>query len=264
MNVDLNGKVAIVTGSGQGIGAGIAQVFAANGAQAVVATRTVSSGEETVRRITEAGGKASLYRCDIGQRDSVTQLVQHCIERFGRLDIVIHNAAVYPMQSIESLSDEQLDMTLNVNLKAAFWLTQEALPHLRQAPCGRIIFTSSVTGPRVAMPETAHYAASKSGLNGFIRTAAIELARDRITVNGVEPGYILTPAMAALTDDEGQAMMASQIPAGALGEPADISYAMLYLASEQASYVTGQTLVVDGGSTLPESPILLDAFYTGR
>ncbi|KEA65235.1 3-oxoacyl-[acyl-carrier protein] reductase [Marinobacterium lacunae] len=264
MNVNLTGRVAIVTGSGQGIGAGIAQVFADNGAHVIVATRTASSGEDTVKRISESGGSACLHQCDIGQRASVTRLIEHCIERFGRLDILIHNAAVYPMRAIEDLADEELDTTLNVNLKAAFWLAKDALPYLRQSPCGRIIFTSSVTGPRVAMPETAHYAASKSGLNGFIRTAAIEFARDNITVNGVEPGYILTPAMTALTDDEGQAMMAGQIPAGKLGQATDIAYAMLYLASEQASYVTGQTLVVDGGSTLPESPVLLDAFYNAR
>ncbi|TBW58172.1 SDR family oxidoreductase [Marinobacter halodurans] len=264
MHVDLTGKVAIVTGSGQGIGAGVARVFAENGARVIVATRTASSGEETVRRITDAGGSAFLHQCDIGDRDNVARLVRQTVEQFGRIDIVIHNAAVYPIRSIESLGDEELETTLNVNLKAAFWLTREAAPYLRKAPYGRIIFTSSVTGPRVAMPETAHYAASKSGLNGFIRTAAIEFARDNITVNGVEPGYILTPAMAALTDEEGQQAMASQIPAGALGQPEDIAYAMLYLASAQASYVTGQTLAVDGGSTLPESPVLLDSFYRTR
>ncbi len=167
------------------------------------------------------------------------------------------------MQSIESLSDEQLDMTLSVNLKAAFWLTQDALPHLRKQGGGRILFTSSVTGPRVVMPETAHYAASKNGLNGFIRSAALEFAREGITVNGVEPGYILTPAMGALVDQEGLNEMASQIPLGALGAPDDIAHAMLFLASDQASYITGQTIVVDGGSTLPESPILMDQYYAG-
>lgn len=263
MNVDLSGKVAIVTGSGQGIGAAIARVFAENGAIVIVATRTASHGEKTVDRITRAGGEGHLYQCDIGQRENVSALIQYTIETFGRIDLVIHNAAVYPIRSIEALSDEELDMTLSVNLKAAFWLTRETAPYLRKATAGRIIFTSSVTGPRVAMPETAHYAASKSGLNGFIRTAAIELARDNITVNGVEPGYIMTPAMAALTDSGGQKEMASQVPAGALGKPEDIAYAMLYLASEQASYVTGQTLVVDGGSTLPESPVLMDAYYKG-
>lgn len=261
MQINLKDKVAIVTGAGQGIGVGIAEVFAANGATVIVATRTAKTGQETVEKICSTGGRAELIQCDIGQREQVRSLIEKTVENHGRLDIVIHNAAIYPMQAIETLSDAQLDATLDVNLKAAFWLTQDALPHLRNAPYGRIIFTSSVTGPRVVMPQTAHYAASKSGLNGFIRSAAIEFAREKITVNGVEPGYILTPAMGALVDEAGLQEMAEQIPAGKLGTPHDIANTMLFLASEQASYITGQTLAVDGGSTLPESPVLMQAFY---
>jgi 3-oxoacyl-[acyl-carrier protein] reductase len=261
MKVELKNKIAIVTGSGQGIGEGIARIFAENGAHVIVATRTAESGQKTVETIKSKGGMASLFQCNLGERQAVKQLISYVIKTFGRLDIVIHNAAVYPMEPLSTLSDNQLDMTLNVNLKAAFWLTQESLPYLKQAPYGRILFTSSVTGPRVVMPNTSHYAASKSGLNGFIRSASLELARENITVNGVEPGYILTPAMASLTSEEGQQDMAKQIPLGCLGKAEDIAYAMLYLASEQARYVTGQTLVVDGGSTLPESPVLLEEFY---
>ena len=150
------------------------------------------------------------------------------------------------------------------NLKAGFWLIQEALPHLRKQGGGRFLFTSSVTGPNVAMPGTAHYAASKGGMNGLIRTAALEYARQNITVNGVEPGYILTPAMEALGGPEALAQMASQIPLGRLGDPADIANTMLFLASDAAAYITGQTIVVDGGSTLPESPVVLDAFYQSQ
>lgn len=263
MKIDLTGKVAIITGSGQGIGEGLAYVFANAGAKVVVATRTRANGQQTVDNIKAQGGEALLLQCDIGNRQQVKQLIEQTIEHYQRLDIIVHNAAVYPMQSIETLSDEQLDMTLSVNLKAAFWLTQDALPHLRKQGGGRILFTSSVTGPRVVMPETAHYAASKNGLNGFIRSAALEFAREGITVNGVEPGYILTPAMGALVDQEGLNEMASQIPLGALGAPEDIAHAMLFLASEQAAYITGQTIVVDGGSTLPESPILMDQYYAG-
>lgn len=264
MNIDLTGKVAIITGAGQGIGEGLAYTFSAAGAKVVVATRTAANGQETVNNVQQAGGEAVLIQCDVGHRQQVDELIEKTVELYGRIDIVIHNAAVYPMQSIETLSDEQLDMTLSVNLKAAFWLTQAALPFLRQVPFGRIIFTSSVTGPRVVMPETAHYAASKSGLNGFIRTAAVEFAREKITVNGVEPGYILTPAMGALVDEQGLREMASQIPLGHLGAPADIAHTMLFLASEQAAYITGQTIAVDGGSTLPESPVLLDQFYSSN
>ena len=119
----------------------------------------------------------------------------------------------------------------------------------------------SVTGPRVAMPGTAHYAMSKGGMNAFIKTAALEYARENITINGIEPGYILTSAMSELADPADLDEMANCIPIGKFGIPEDIAYPMLFFASKEASYITGQTLVVDGGSTLPESQIVMDQFY---
>ena len=261
---NLNGKVALITGAGQGIGEGIARVFAAAGAKVMIVTRTAANGQAVADSIRAGGGNAQLLQCDVGRREEVNRAVAHTVKSYGRLDIVVHNAAVYPVIPIEKLTDEDLERTLAVNLKAGFWLIQAALPQLRKQGGGRILFTSSVTGPNVVMPGTAHYAASKSGMNGLIRTAAIEYARDNITVNGVEPGYILTPAMAALGSEEEIAQMATCIPIGKLGEPRDIANAMLFLASDEASYITGQTIVVDGGSTLPESPVVLDAFYKSR
>ena len=173
MNVDLSGKVAIVTGAGQGIGEGIARLFARSGAKVVLATRSKGNGQSVADAITKAGGVAWLNQTDVGQHDQVKRVVAQTVERFGRLDIVIHNAAVYPVVPIEKLSDADLDMTLSVNLKAGFWFIQEALPHLRKQGGGRFLFTSSVTGPNVVMPGTAHYAASKNGINGLIRTAAL-------------------------------------------------------------------------------------------
>ena len=202
MIVDLSGKVAIVTGAGQGIGEGIARVFAKAGAKVVLATRSQANGQAVTDSIVKGGGVAWLNQTDVGRHSEVKRVVAQTVERFGRLDIVIHNAAVYPVLSIEQLTDADIDLTLSVNLKAGFWFIQEALPHLRKQGGGRFIFTSSVTGPNVAMPGTAHYAASKCGLNGLIRTAALEYARQNITVNGVEPGYILTPAMDALGGPE--------------------------------------------------------------
>ena len=257
----LDNRVAIVTGAGQGIGEGIAKVFARAGAKVVVATRTAASGNDTVEAIRSAGGEASLVECDVGIHEQVDSMVAETVATWNRLDIMVHNAAIYPMYSIDDLPDAALDATLAVNLKAAFWLTQASVPHMRRQGGGRLLFTSSVTGPTVAMPGTAHYAATKAGLNGFIRTAALEYAREGITANGVEPGYILTPAMQALGDENELKEMAALIPMGKLGVPEDIANAMLYLASDEAAYVTGQTLVVDGGSTLPESPVVLNAFY---
>ncbi len=264
MNVDLTGRVAIVTGAGQGIGEGIAKVFAMSGAKVVVATRSADNGQQTVDDILDSGGEAMLIQCDIGQRSEVERVVAVTAERWNRVDIVIHNAAIFPIHSVEEMPDSVLDQTLSVNMKAGFWLTQAALPFFRRQGGGRIIFTSSVTGPTVAMPGTSNYAASKGGMNAFIRTAALELARENITVNGVEPGYIMTQAMGLLADEEELKEMASLIPAGKIGIPDDIAYTMLFLASDQASYITGQTIIVDGGSTLPESPVVLRAFYEER
>jgi|TARA_B100000959_G_scaffold287351_1_gene371346 3-oxoacyl-[acyl-carrier protein] reductase len=258
---DLSGKVAIVTGSGQGIGEGIAKVFASHGAKVVVATRSSGNGQQTVDNIIEAGGHARLVLCDVGQHSAINDMVKETLLAYDRVDIAVHNAAIYPLHKVDELNDEILDQTLSVNMKAAFWLTQACVPHFREHNWGRLIFTSSVTGPRVAMPGTAHYAMSKGGMNAFIRTAALEYARDNITVNGVEPGYIRTAAMSELADEDGLQAMADCIPLGHLGVPGDIAYAMLYLASEEASYLTGQTIVVDGGSTLPESQVVMDGFY---
>lgn len=245
-----SGHVALVTGSGQGIGRAIAQLFAAQGAKVLLATRSKASGTETLRLIREARGTAELLTLDLGTRAAAEQAVAAAVDTFGGLDLLLHNAGIFPMQKLAELEDATLDSTLAVNLKSCFWLTQVALPALRQATQPRIVITSSVTGPRTAIPGLAHYAASKAGVNGFIRAAALELAEYGITVNGVEPGLIATQALDNLGDG---ALLARGIPLGRLGSPEDIAWAMLFLASKQAGYITGQTLVVDGGALLPEN-----------
>jgi 3-oxoacyl-[acyl-carrier protein] reductase len=257
-NGTLSKKVAIVTGSGQGIGQAIARVFAAHGARVVIATRTPSHGEGTLKLIRDAGGEALLCTVDIGDEKQAPAVVARTVATYGRVDILVHNAASFLGGPVAEYSEADLETVLSVNLKACFRLSRACIPHMRKQGGGRLLFTSSVTGPRVAMPGTSYYAASKGGINAFIRTAAIELARDRITVNGVEPGYIRTPAMDLLADEAAQAQMAKYVPMGYIGDPDDVAYAMLYLASDQARYVTGQTIVVDGGSTLPESPAFLE------
>ncbi|MBI2993075.1 MAG: SDR family oxidoreductase [Gammaproteobacteria bacterium] len=257
-NRRLQDRVAIVTGAGRGIGSAIAKLFAREGAKVVAATRTEKYGRELVDEITRGGGEAVLCTVDIGREEDIQQVVGTAVDRFGRIDIMVHNAASFLGGLVENYSEADLETVLAVNLKACFRLSKLCIPYFRKQGSGRLLFTSSVTGPRVAMPGTSYYAASKGGINAFIRTAAIELARHGITVNGVEPGYIRTAAMELLADKEGMKQMAKYIPMGYIGAPEDIGWAMVYLASDEARYVTGQTIVVDGGSTLPESPAFLE------
>jgi 3-oxoacyl-[acyl-carrier protein] reductase len=157
--------------------------------------------------------------------------------------------------TVEEMDEATLDRLFNLNVKACFTLAAASLPHMRRVGGGRFIVTSSVTGPKVSMPGSGAYATSKAAVTGFIHTAAIELAPDNITVNAIEPGYIDTPGLAGLKSRHGEANIAKFIPAKRLGRPAEIAGPMVFLASDAASYITGETIVVDGGARLPESPV---------
>lgn len=254
MTFDLTGLSCIVTGAGRGIGRGIALRFAAAGARVLVATRGREAGEATVALIREHGGTAELLAVDLVTRRAAEATVAACLDRFQSLDVVIHNAGIFPIHPLSELSDDVLETTLAINLKSAFWLSQCAHAALKASGRGRLIFTSSVTGPRTAIPGLAHYGASKAGLNGFIRAAALEYASDGITVNGVEPGMIKTDAMAIFGDeDEAAKKLAAHIPLHTLGDVDDIANAMVFFASREAKYITGQTIIIDGGAMLVEN-----------
>jgi len=253
----LKDKVAIVTGSGRGIGRGVAELFAERGACVIVATRTVSHGQATVEAIAAAGGRASLFVTELGDRAEIERLVEATIAQYGGLDIMVHNAALPLLAPLENITDEVLERSFNLNLKASVWLTQASVAPMRKRGGGRILFTSSITAQR-AIRGAATYAMCKAGLHGWIRSAAYELARDEITVNGVEPGLIWTDAMKKHNYRPGEIeQIMGTIPIARKGQPRDIAEAMAYLASDGASYVTGQTLVVDGGALLPESGALM-------
>jgi 3-oxoacyl-[acyl-carrier protein] reductase len=253
----LDGRVAVVTGAGRGIGRAIAQIFARAGATVVVATRGQEAGRAACHAILGEGGKSSLFCADLTSRAACEATIEHAIAEHGRLDVLVHNAGIFPQIAIADITERQLEEVLSINLKSAFWLSCAALPHLRCSASPRILLTSSVTGPRVALPRLAHYAASKAGVNGFIRAAAVEFAPHGITVNGVEPGMIATEALDELGDAEMAANLTAAIPLRRLGTADEVAYAMLYLASDQAAFITGQTIVVDGGALIPENSALI-------
>ncbi|RWA82130.1 SDR family oxidoreductase [Mesorhizobium sp.] len=249
---DLTGMVALVTGGGRGIGAAIVTRFAEAGAAVVIANRTLDVAETLASELSVRGLAARAVALAGLDRAALHALVGDVAREAGRLDIVVHNAGGCPWASVQELDEDKLDEALAVNLKACFWLAQAAAPAMRANGFGRILVTSSVSA-RVAMAGGAHYSAAKAGVNAFIRGAAFEFARDGITVNGVEPGFIAKPGRGTMSEPEVAGRLGQFIPAGRLGEADDIAYAMLYLASEHAKYTTGQTIVVDGGSTLPET-----------
>jgi 3-oxoacyl-[acyl-carrier protein] reductase len=251
----LDGKVAIVTGAGRGNGRAIAQVFGQAGARVLVVDRDPAGASQTAEAITSSGGTASAFQADVGRQADNEAMASAAVERYGRLDILCANAGIYPVASVEEITEELWDRVLGINLKSVLFGVKACLPHMKVQGGGRIVVTSSITGPRVSMPGLSHYSASKGGINGFIRSAALELAPHRITLNAVEPGNILTEGIREMNRPEHIEAMARTIPLKRLGDPEDVAYAMLFLASDEAGYITGQSVIVDGGQTLPEFPL---------
>jgi 3-oxoacyl-[acyl-carrier protein] reductase len=247
----LDGKVAVITGAGKGIGVAIARLFAGEGAKVVVNARS----EDDIRRVSgdiaASGGEAYPVAADIGTKQGAESLVAAAAAHFGQIDILVHNAGIFPYDPIEKMDDATWQNVLDTNLSSAFRLSKACLPHMQAGGGGRILFTSSVTGNRAVVPGCAHYAASKAGLNGFIKAAALEFARDGITVNGVEPGLILTAGVQEAIAEDRREKMGSSVPLNRWGTPEEVAKTMLFLASDDAAYITGQSIVIDGGATLP-------------
>lgn len=245
-------KVAIVIGSARGIGAAIAERLVEEGARVALADTLVEDGAATASRLA-ARGEATFVATDVSRKESVDRLVEATLARFGRIDILVQNAGIYPYTMLPDISVEEWDAVLGVNLRGCFLAIQACSAPMRAQSYGRIVLTSSITGPRVSSPGHGHYSASKAGINGLIRAAAIELAPNGITVNGVEPGNILTEGMRAERPREFIRAMERSVPLGRLGTPRDVAHAVLFLASDEAAYITGTTIIVDGGQIVPES-----------
>jgi 3-oxoacyl-[acyl-carrier protein] reductase len=249
----LAGRTALVTGGTRGIGRGIAEVLCAAGARVVISGRDADRGLKVAGEVSAPGSPCHFRRADVRSQKDMEALAGYAGEQFGSLDVLVHNAGVYPEVPLTEMSEADWDLVHDTNLKSAFFALRACLPLLKQSHAGRIIFVSSITGPITGYPGLAHYGASKAGLDGLMRTAAIEVAPFGITVNAVAPGSIRTEGLADLGADA-IASMEALIPLKRLGQPHDVANAVLYLASDLASFVTGHSVVVDGGQTLPEIP----------
>ncbi|MGE7693696.1 3-oxoacyl-ACP reductase FabG [Lysinibacillus sp. NPDC094177] len=251
MKVDLAGKVVIVTGGSKGIGKGIATVFAKQGAHVVIAARGQELASKLATELQALDYSASAIAVDVESYESVENMVREVAITYGAIDILCSNAGIFPSVKLEDMTTENWDQVLNINARGTMFALKACVPYLKQADFGRIIITSSITGPVTGYAGWTHYAASKAAQLGFMRTAALELAQYNITVNAVMPGNIATEGLDGL-GEEYLLKMAKAIPLGGLGSVEDIAYAALFLSSKEAGFITGQSIIIDGGQTLPE------------
>lgn len=243
--VDLKDQVALVTGASRGIGKAIAMALAGAGAKVACVARSVDKLTETVEAIRAAGGTAEVFACDVTSGENVDKVVDEVVAKWGKLHILVNNAGVTRDGLVPRMSDDDWDTVINTNLRGAFLFLRAATRQMMSQRYGRIINIASVSG-LIGNPGQANYSASKAGMIGMTRTAAKELAGRKVTINAVAPGFIESDMTAALGDsilDE----VKKRIPAKRLGTPEDIAWTVLFLASPAASYITGQTLTVDGG-----------------
>ena len=243
---DLSGKVALVTGGSRGIGRATAQALAAQGARVVVGYGSnEAAARDTAQAIEQSGGSAEILGFDVGDTAAAEKAVAETAKRLGRLDVLVASAGISLDGLLLRLKDEDFDRTFAVNVKGAVACARGALKSMMRARSGRVIFLSSVVGEMGNAGQTA-YAASKAALLGVTRSLAREYASRGVTVNAITPGYIETDMTGALTDEQRQAMLAG-VPLGRAGKAADVAACVAFLASDEAGYITGQALRVNGG-----------------
>ncbi|MFZ2868565.1 3-oxoacyl-ACP reductase FabG [Zavarzinia sp.] len=255
MLTPLTGRSVIVTGASKGIGRGIALRFGEVGARVLVVSRKLAEADAVAAEITAAGGTASGFAADVAKSADTKSMAARAVELHGGIDILCANAGIFPTVPLSEMTEDDYAAVMDTNLKGTFLSVAACLPAMKQKPGGRIILTSSITGPITGVPFMTHYAASKAGQLGFMRAAALELAPWRITVNAVLPGNIATEGLLGL-GAEHVAKMEASVPLKRLGHVFDIANAAIYFASDEASYVTAQSIVVDGGQILPEGGLM--------
>lgn len=248
MMFSLNGQIAVVTGGANGIGQGIAQTLARAGAKVVIADLDETAGCKVADSIS-----GDFLKLDVTDKDNAREVVEQVVAKYGKLDILAANAGIYPDVKIADMTEQDWDMVFDINLKGMFFIVKPALKAMQDNNYGRVIITSSVTGLNTGYPGGSAYGATKIASLGFIKSAAMEYARYNITLNAVQPGVIGTEGLKKQLADLSEAA-AQYIPMKKLGAPEDIGAAVAFFASREAGYITGQSLIVDGGQTLPESP----------
>ena len=244
----LTKKVAVITGASRGIGKAMAKTFAKAGAHVVCVSRTEDTLKTVSSSINADGGSASVFPCDVSDFDTFQNLIKDTTEKYGTVDILVNNAGVTRDTLIMRMSEDDWNTVININLKGAFNGIKAATRTMLKQRSGRIINISSVVG-LTGNPGQANYAASKAGLIGLSKAIAKELASRGITVNCIAPGYITTD-MTDDISDQAKNLLHSQIPLGRIGRPDDIATTALFLASDEAGYITGQTFTVDGGMVM--------------
>lgn len=251
-NKRFSNQVVIVTGASRGIGRGIAHFFAEEGAKVVLVGRDEAQLKAVKASIQDNKGNSIVLKADVRNPQDMERMVNETLRQYGKIDVLCHNAGIYPHARLENMTLEEWQTVIDVNLTGTFLAVKACIPAMKAQKHGKIVITSSISGPQTALPGYSHYTASKAGVAGFIRTAAVELAKYNINVNAVEPGTIMTDSLDA-TGSERVNNMLRAIPLGRLGTPEDVAHAILFLSSKEASYITGQNLIIDGGQTLPES-----------
>jgi 3-oxoacyl-[acyl-carrier protein] reductase len=254
----ITGRSVLVTGGTKGIGRGIAAVFLAAGARVTVVGRDPAVGAQAAAELGADGGEVAYVSADVGVAADTERMVAEAVDRFGGLDVLCANAGVFPDAKLADMTEQDIDSIFATNVKGTMLTVKAAVPALAKSGHGRVILTSSITGPVTGFPGWSHYGATKAAQLGFMRTAAIELARSGITVNAVLPGNVISEGLLELGPEYREKMEAS-VPLRKLGTVDDIGNAALFLATDEASYITGQTIIVDGGQTLPESLLALEA-----
>ena len=250
----LDGQVAIVTGGARGIGLGIATVLRAEGADVLIADIDETAAAEAAARLSGTGEHAAAVRADVTAEPDAGSMAAEAVRRWGRIDILAANAGIYPHIPLADLGAADWNRVMTINVTGALLAIQACVPRMTERGYGRIVLTSSITGSVVGQPGYTHYGASKAAMLGLMRSAALEVAAAGITVNAVLPGNIRTPGFAELGAEHERRMLAA-IPAHRFGEPEDVGWAVRFLASSEAAYITGQTLIIDGGQVLPESTL---------